>query len=121
VLPCVGCSNDIVMSSLPVTLRLGTSRVTVGAMMAATHATQRVNGPTLVTHEPMCGPCTSVVAPAAGVGSYMSYPQLMLRCIVLLRSRLGFPGGPCYASPDTWQRRASPGEGSSGRRHSFLW
>jgi hypothetical protein len=45
------------------------------AMMAAAHAMQRVKGPASVTCEPLCGPCTSVIEPAVGVGMYVSCPQ----------------------------------------------
>jgi hypothetical protein len=42
----------------------------------------------------------------------------MLMRFVLCRLRPSFLGGPCYVSPDMRQRRASPGEGSSGRHRS---
>jgi hypothetical protein len=53
--------------------------------MAVAHAMERVKGPTSVKREPLCGLCTSVVAPATRVGRYTSCLQLMLSCIALQR------------------------------------
>jgi hypothetical protein len=66
--------------------------------METAHSAWRVKGAALVTREPLCDSCTSVVAPAARVGRYTSRLQLMHRRTILQRPTLGFLGGPRYVS-----------------------
>lgn len=67
-------------------------------MMTAAHVVQRVNGPALVTCDPLCGPCISVVASAAGVGRYTLFAvNAEAHCTTKVET--GFPrwSTPCVA------------------------